>query len=77
MEAVQALPVEEGLRVADSALMPADAFYNRELGEFVLPYEAVRQAGDPDALLLAFLQGAYDATADLAGWDRAALEMPR
>ena len=50
------------------------ATYDDALGEFMLPYEAVRTAADPDALLLAFLQATYDAAADLAGWDRAALE---
>ena len=44
------------------------------MGEFVLPYEAVRTARDPDAALLAFLQSTYEAAADLADWDRAALE---
>jgi len=41
-----------------------------------LPYEAVRTAADPDQLLLAFLQATYDVAADLADWDRAALERP-
>ena len=48
--------------------------YDEQLGEFVLPYEAVRTADDPDGLLLAFLQASYEAAADLAAWDRAALE---
>lgn len=42
--------------------------------EFVLPYEAVRQAENPDELLLTFLQSTYDAAANLGNWDRAALE---
>ena len=50
------------------------ASYRRELGEFILPYEAVRSSADPEAALLAFAQSAYDAGATLAGWDRAALE---
>ncbi|MDQ1370871.1 MAG: hypothetical protein QOF20_3224, partial [Acidimicrobiaceae bacterium] len=45
------------------------------LGEFILPYRAVRAADNPDALLLAFFQSTYEAAADLAGWDRAALEI--
>jgi hypothetical protein len=53
---------------------PAAAAYDRGLGEFVLPYQAVRSAGDPDATLLAFAQSTYEAAADLAGWDRACLE---
>jgi hypothetical protein len=44
------------------------------LGEFLLPYEDVRAAADPDEALLAFLRSTYEAAADLAGWDRAALE---
>ena len=48
--------------------------YDEQLGEFVLPYEAVRTADDPDGLLLAFLQASYEAAADLAAWDRGALE---
>ncbi|HEY7068428.1 MAG TPA: DUF5996 family protein [Chloroflexota bacterium] len=56
------------------APVPAEASYNPTLGEFVLPYAAVRQAPDPDALLLDFLQATCEAAADRGGWDRAALE---
>jgi hypothetical protein len=58
----------------DQPVQPADAGYDRALREFVLPYQAVRSAVDPDAMLLAFAQSTYEAAADLAGWDRAALE---
>ena len=51
-----------------------EAFYNGALGEFVLPYDAVRQSPDPDALLLGFLQETYAAAAEQARWDRPALE---
>jgi len=51
-----------------------EALYEQSLGEFILPYDAVRVASDPDALLLGFLQETYETAADLAGWDRAALE---
>jgi hypothetical protein len=54
--------------------LPSEAFYDEALGEFLLPYAAVRSAGDPDALLLSFLQSTYAAAAELGGWDRAALE---
>ncbi|HTW52710.1 MAG TPA: DUF5996 family protein [Stellaceae bacterium] len=54
----------------------AAAHFDTTLGEFVLPYEAVRTAGDPDALLLDFLATTYAAAADCGGWDRAALECP-
>ncbi|NJC70368.1 hypothetical protein HC031_11690 [Planosporangium thailandense] len=53
---------------------PAAARYDTDLGEFVLPYRAVRTSADPDATLLAFAQSTYDAAADLAAWNRAALE---
>jgi hypothetical protein len=58
----------------DTRLRIADAFYDKDLGQFILPYDAVRQARDPDALLLGFLQETYEAAADLAKWDRASLE---
>lgn len=50
------------------------AYFHDTLGEFVLPYEAVRTAASPDDLLLGFLQSTYEAAADLGHWDRAALE---
>jgi hypothetical protein len=55
-------------------LHTAEGFYDRGLGQFILPYDAVRQASDPDALLLGFLQETYEAAAELAHWDRQALE---
>jgi hypothetical protein len=58
----------------DIVLKTVGAFYDKNLGQFILPYDAVRQAPDPDALLLGFLQETYGAAADLAKWDRAALE---
>jgi len=63
-------------RFADADIDVPSARYDQALGEFVLPYEAVRTAADPDQLLLAFLQATYDVAADLADWDRAALERP-
>jgi hypothetical protein len=56
------------------AVRPAAAFYHQELGEFILPYEAVRTAGDPDHALREFIDSTYVQGATLAGWDRAALE---
>jgi hypothetical protein len=61
---------------AAAAVEPAGAAWNADLREFLLPYDVVRQAGSPDAALLAFLQSTYAAAASLAGWDRAALERP-
>jgi hypothetical protein len=55
-------------------LRTTEAFYDQNLGQFILPYDAVRQARNPDALLLGFLQETYEAAADLAKWDRKALE---
>lgn len=67
-----AYPEPEGFRAR--AVEPEAVVYHEDLGEFVLPYEAVRTAPDPDAALLAFLQSTYEAAADLADWDREALE---
>jgi Family of unknown function (DUF5996) len=58
----------------DTKLRTGEAFYDKNLGQFILPYDAVRQARDPDALLLGFLQETYEAAASLSKWDRAALE---
>jgi hypothetical protein len=67
-----AYPTPPGFRAAP--LRPTEAFYSDTLGEFLLPYEAVRNAPDPDAMLLAFFQSTYEAAANSAGWDRGALE---
>jgi uncharacterized protein DUF5996 len=55
-------------------VQPREAFFSNDLGEFLLPYEAVRTAAAPDDTLMAFLQSTYEAAADRAHWDRAALE---
>ncbi len=68
-----AYPQPEGF--ADWPLEPAAAYYDATLGEFQLPYAAVRSAPDPEACLLAFFQSSYEAAAELAHWDRAALEV--
>jgi hypothetical protein len=65
-------PEPKGIRT--TAVRPAEGFWHERLGEFVLPYDAVRAAPDPDAKVMEFLQSTYAAGADLAGWDRAALE---
>ncbi|HEY2500714.1 MAG TPA: DUF5996 family protein [Mycobacterium sp.] len=67
-----AYPEPDGF--ADHRVSPAEAQYSKDLGEYLLPYEAVRQAADPDQMLLGFLQDTYEAAAIHAGWDRAALE---
>jgi hypothetical protein len=61
---------------AGRPVRPEGASYNRDLGEFIIPVEAVRTAADPDAAVLDFCQSTYEAAADLGGWDRAALERP-
>ena len=58
----------------DAPLTTPEAFYDRGLGQFILPYDAVRQSPDPDTLLLGFLQETYEAAATRARWDRQALE---
>ena len=64
-------------RFRESAVRPAGAYFSEALGEFLLPYETVRAAEDPDAALLAFLQSTYEAAAVTANWDRDALECPQ
>jgi hypothetical protein len=59
---------------AHARVAPSAAYFDSGLGEFLLPYDAVRKAENPDAALLDFLQSTYSAAADLAHWDRAALE---
>ncbi|MEO8407923.1 MAG: DUF5996 family protein [Oxalobacteraceae bacterium] len=53
---------------------PGSAFFDASFGDFVLPYDEVRQAPSPDAMLLEFLQSSYEAAADLGSWDRSALD---
>ena len=68
-----AYPEPAGFR--DRPVTPGAAF-DATLGEFILPYDTVAQAPDPDALLLDFLSTTYAAAAETGGWDRAALECP-
>jgi hypothetical protein len=67
-----AYPEPDGFRAATAR--PAGAAFNATLGEFLMPYDVVRTAPDPDAALLAFLQSTYEAAAIAGKWDRAALE---
>ena len=59
---------------SEATVRPDAAHYDPDLGQFILPYDAVRRAASPDDDLLDFLQATYGAAADLAHWDRAALE---
>jgi hypothetical protein len=68
-----AYPEPPGYR--EYKIAPAEALFAPDFGEFILPYEAMRQSRDPDATLLAFLQTTYEAAANCAHWDRAALEV--
>jgi hypothetical protein len=65
-------PEPPGLRAAP--ILPSTTWYSTELSEFLLRYEDVRTAKNPDAVLLNFLQSTYEAGANLAGWDRPSLE---
>jgi hypothetical protein len=60
----------------DAPVRPDAAHWDAAFGEFVLPYEAVRSAADPDAALMDFFQSTYEAAADLAHWPRKDLERP-
>lgn len=67
-----AYPTPDGF--SEAAVQPAAARFDTALGEFLLPYEAVRLSADPEGDLLAFLHSTYNAAADLAAWDRATLD---
>ena len=70
-----AYPEPEGF--SDAPLQPSEARYDASLHEFILPYDAVREADNPGEKLLAFLQSSYEAAANLAHWDRKSLEASR
>ena len=65
-------PEPKGYR--EAPVVPDAARFDTALGEFTLPYEAVRTSADPERELMGFLQSTYEAAADLAKWDRLALE---
>ena len=67
-----AYPEPAGFR--STRVRPDAAFFSETLSEFILPYDAVRTAAQPDQVLLEFLQSTYEAAADAAKWDRDALE---
>jgi hypothetical protein len=67
-----AYPTPDGF--GEQGVRPGAAFYDAQLGEFLLPYSAVREADDPDAMLLEFLQTSYEAAAVLADWNRVHFE---
>ena len=61
---------------AEYSIAPPQASFDKNFGEFIFFYEAMRQSADPDGALLEFLQTTYEAAANCAHWDRAALEVP-
>lgn len=67
-----AVPEPEGLK--EARVEPAAAYYHREMGEFLLPYEAVRTSASPEETLQAFVESTYRQASTLAKWDRATLE---
>lgn len=67
-----AYPAPKGF--AQAQVTPAAAYFHKTLGEFILPYEAVRTASEPERMLMDFLQSSYEAAADLGKWDRANLD---
>jgi hypothetical protein len=67
-------PEPPGCRTA--VIRPDAAFFHPELAEFILPYARVRDAEDPEQVILDFYTSTYDIGTKLAGWDRAALERP-
>ena len=69
-----AVPEPDGFKQA--RVQPEGAYYHAELGEFILPYEAVRTAPSPERAVAAFIESTYAAGATLAKWDRASLERP-
>ena len=74
--AFYAYAVPEPVGLKEAAVQPSAAYYHHELGEFILPYEAVRTAPDPVDAIRAFIDSTYDRAATLGRWDRAALERP-
>jgi Family of unknown function (DUF5996) len=74
MPAFYSYTTPEPAGLPQAPIRPASAFYNPPTGGFILPYDDVRQAENPDQVLMEFLQSTYDAGANLAAWDRAALE---
>src|SRR4051812_28084528 len=67
-----AYPEPEGFALAP--MVPDATYYDQNLGQHILPYDAIRQSQSPDDDLMGYLRSTYAAAADLGHWDRAALE---
>jgi hypothetical protein len=74
MPAFYSYTTPEPAGLPQTPVKPAAAFYNPPTGGFILPYDDVRKADEPERMLMEFLQSTYEAGANLAKWDRAALE---
>lgn len=74
--AFYAYAAPEPASLKEAHVLPGQACYHRALGEFILPYEAVRQANAPDEMIHAFIDSTYDRASGLAHWDRKALDRP-
>jgi len=72
--AFYAYSAPEPLGLPESKIKPAAGFYSQDMKEFLLPYDAVRQSSSPEEALMDFCQSTYEAGANLARWDRKALE---
>ena len=70
-----AAPEPDGFK--EAKILPAQGYYHKDLGEFILPYEAVRQSPEPEKTLLDFMQSTYDAAANFGNWKRSELERSR
>ena len=73
--ALYAYAVPEPAGFKEAKVEPDAAYYHRDMGEFILPYEAVRTSAAPEREIVAFVDSTYDRGATLAGWDRGALEL--
>ena len=73
-QSIDAYAVPEPAGLKEARVRPDAAFYHREMGEFILPYEAVRTSADPAAAIRQFIDTTYEQAATLAKWDRNALE---
>lgn len=67
-----AYPEPQGFK--DYPILPPEAFYHKEMREFILPYDIVRTSDSPDKVLMSFLESTYEAEAISANWDRSTLE---
>ena len=70
------MPIRHRPALREDRVEPTPAYYETSLGEFLLPYDAVRRAPDPESTLMGFLESTYRVAADLGGWDRQLSNVP-